>query len=234
MESAPQGGVVFPQVVAVNPDYPPVSGLDSSVLMLNANYVALRIIDARRAFTLLCKRTPHNHPCAEIVSLEDGRYVSYDFEDWRDLSEFRKAFEPANHDWVRTVRFDLVVPRIIRVLTYSRLPKQEVKLNRRNIYARDGSRCQYCGKRFSTTELSLDHVVPRSQGGDNTWDNIVCCCVTCNVRKGGRTPDEAGVRLMRRPVKPRRSPVIRLKLSNSKYHSWKQFLDHAYWDVELR
>ena len=202
--------------------------------MLNANYVALRVIDARRAFSLLCKQNGRNQPRAEIVSLEDGRYVSYDFDDWRELSDFRKEFEPAEHDWVRTVRFDIVVPRIVRVLTYSRLPKQEVKLNRRNIYARDGSRCQYCGKRFASSELSLDHVVPRSRGGENTWQNIVCCCVTCNVRKGGRTPEDAGLTLMRRPVKPRRSPVIRVKLSDSKYHSWRQFLDHAYWDVELK
>lgn len=202
--------------------------------MLNANYVALRVIDARRAFSLLCKQSGRNQPRAEIVSLEDGRYVSYDFDDWRELSDFRKEFEPAEHDWVRTVRFDIVVPRIVRVLTYSRLPKQEVKLNRRNIYARDASRCQYCGKRFASSELSLDHVVPRSRGGENTWQNIVCCCVKCNVRKGGRTPEDAGLTLMRPPVKPRRSPVIRIKLSDSKYHSWRQFLDHAYWDVELK
>ena len=202
--------------------------------MLNAHYVALRVINARRAFSLLFKRDPGNRPCAEIVSLEDGRYVSYDFDDWRELSEFRRAFAPAEHDWVRTVRFEIVVPRIIRVLTYSRLPRQEVKLNRRNIYARDASRCQYCGKRFSTSELSLDHVVPRSRGGEQTWQNIVCCCVKCNVRKGGRTPDEAGLKLVQRPVKPRRSPVINIKLSDSKYHSWRQFLDHAYWDVELK
>lgn len=202
--------------------------------MLNANYVALRVIDARRAFSLLCKQSGRNQPRAEIVSLEDGRYVSYDFDDWRELSDFRKEFEPAEHDWVRTVRFDIVVPRIVRVLTYSRLPKQEVKLNRRNIYARDASRCQYCGKRFASSELSLDHVVPRSRGGENTWQNIVCCCVKCNVRKGGRTPEDAGLTLMRPPVKPRRSPVIRVKLSDSKYHSWRQFLDHAYWDVELK
>ena len=202
--------------------------------MLNAHYVALRVINARRAFSLLFKRDPGNRPCAEIVSLEDGRYVSYDFDDWRELSEFRRTFAPAEHDWVRTVRFEIAVPRIIRVLTYSRLPRQEVKLNRRNIYARDASRCQYCGKRFSTSELSLDHVVPRSRGGEQTWENIVCCCVKCNVRKGGRTPDEAGLKLVQRPVKPRRSPVINIKLSDSKYHSWRQFLDHAYWDVELK
>jgi len=202
--------------------------------VLNANYVALRVISARRAFSLLFKHDSHDRPCAEVISLEDGRYVSYDFDDWRELSQFRREFEPAEHDWVRTVRFHIVVPRIVRVLTYSRLPKQDVKLNRRNIYARDGNRCQYCGKRFSTSELSLDHVVPRSCGGENSWQNIVCCCVKCNVRKGGRTPEDAGLTLIAKPRKPRRSPVINVKLSDAKYHSWKQFLDYAYWNVELK
>ncbi|MCB9849409.1 MAG: HNH endonuclease [Phycisphaerales bacterium] len=201
--------------------------------MLNAHYMALRVISARRAFSLLCKDDVDNNPVAEIVHVEDGKYVSYNFEDWAELSRFRREFEPAGHDWVRTVRFDIAVPRIIRVLTYNRIPKQQVKFNRRNIYARDRSLCQYCGKRFATADLSLDHVVPRSQGGDTTWENLVCCCLKCNVRKGGRTPEQANMKLISIPRKPARSPVISIKLSDARYHSWRQFLDHAYWDVEL-
>ncbi|HUU81941.1 MAG TPA: HNH endonuclease [Phycisphaerae bacterium] len=202
--------------------------------MLNAHYVALRVINARRAFSLLFKHDHRDRPLAEVVSVEDGQYTSYDFDDWRELSELRRQFEPFKHDWVRTVRFSIVVPRIIRVLSYRKLPRQEIKFNRRNIYARDQNRCQYCGHRFSTSELSLDHILPRSRGGPNTWDNVVACCVTCNVRKGGRTPDEAGLQLIHQPVKPRRSPVVNFSLSRSKYSSWQQFLDHAYWNVELK
>ncbi|MGE5754213.1 MAG: HNH endonuclease, partial [Planctomycetaceae bacterium] len=112
-------------------------------------------------------------------------------------------------------------------------PRQKVKFNRRNIFARDGNRCQYCGKKFPTNELSLDHVLPRSRGGQANWENIVCACLKCNVRKGGRTPWEAGLRLIREPVQPRTSPVISLKLSHGKYQSWRTFLDNAYWSVEL-
>lgn len=202
--------------------------------MLNAHYAALRIIGARRAFSLLCKRDDYDCPVCEVVNVEDGRYVSYTFEDWCELSDFRLEFEADQHDWVRTVHFQVAVPRIIRVLTYNRMPKQQVKLNRRNIYARDGNKCQYCGKRFSTQELSLDHVKPRSQGGINSWANVVCCCVRCNVKKGGRTPSQAGMKLIKEPVRPRRSPVINISLSRSKYSSWQQFLDHAYWNVELK
>jgi len=175
-----------------------------------------------------------DQPVAEVVSVEDGQYISYDFDDWTELSAYRREFEPNEHDWIRTVRFDLAVPRIIRVLTFAKLPRQDVKFNRRNLFARDRNICQYCGKRFSSSELSLDHVVPRSLGGQSTWTNIVCACVRCNVRKGGRTPEQASVKLIKTPIKPRRNPVVSVTLADRRYSSWKQFLDRAYWDVELK
>lgn len=190
--------------------------------------MAIRVVNVRRAFSLLFREL------AEVIHVENGKYLSYDFESWREISELHREFEPERYDWIRTVRFEIAVPRIIRLLLYDRLPVQTVTFNRRNLYARDGNRCQYCGRRFSSSELSLDHVVPRSRGGTNTWENIVCACLRCNVRKGGRTPEEAGMHLIRAPVRPRRSPVINLRLSHAKYHSWKQFLDHAYWTVELK
>lgn len=196
--------------------------------------MALRVISVRRAFSLLFKQDGQSRPIAEVVHIEDGRYVSYDFDDWAELSRFRREFQAADHDWVRTVRFEIMVPRIVRVLTFAKLPRQDVKFNRRNIYARDNNTCQYCGHRFPPTELSLDHVIPRSQGGSSTWGNIVCCCVKCNVRKGGRTPEQAHMHLVRKPAKPHRSPVLSVKLSDKRYASWKQFVDAAYWNVELK
>lgn len=207
---------------------PEVSALVSHVLVLNKHYAAVRVVSVKRAFTMLFKEL------AEIVSVEDSQWVSYDFDSWRQVSEYRSKHQRQQHDWIRCVRFELAVPRIVRLLIYDRLPRQPVKFNRRNIFARDSNRCQYCGKRFATSELSLDHVVPRSQGGEANWTNIVCCCVECNVRKGGRTPFEAGMKLILEPVKPKRSPVLALRLSSEKYASWKQFIDAAYWNVELR
>ncbi|MBI5722984.1 MAG: HNH endonuclease [Planctomycetes bacterium] len=204
------------------------SALDSHVLVLNKHYAAVRVVSARRAFCMLFK------DLAEIVAVEDEQFVSYDFESWREISEYRARYEREEHEWVRCVRFEIAVPRIIRLLIYDRLPRQAVKLNRRNIFARDRNTCQYCGRKSATSELSLDHVLPRSQGGQTSWENLVCCCVNCNVRKGGRTPREAHMRLISEPVKPKRSPVITLRLTSEKYASWKQFLDLAYWNVELR
>ena len=204
------------------------AGLDAKVLVLNRVYAAIRVVDARRAFTMLAKEI------AEVIAIEEGRYASYDFASWAEVAAFQKLYELEHHDWVHTPRLVIAVPKIIRLLGYDRFPREHVKLNRRNIYARDGSRCQYCGQRFSTKELTLDHIQPRVQGGDNSWTNLVCACVKCNARKGGRTPDEAGMKLIRRPVKPKRNPAITIRLGSPKYQSWKAFLDEAYWTVELR
>jgi len=206
---------------------PALDPLGASVLVLNRLYVAVHVINVRRAFALLFREL------AEVIHLEDGQYANYDFCSWREISEMRAEFKEPDEDWVRSVNFEIQVPRVIRLLSYERLPKQVIRFNRRNIFARDSNRCQYCGRRFATSELSLDHVMPRSRGGETSWTNIVCSCVKCNVRKGGRTPHEANMKLIRPPVKPKRSPLLTLKLGNPKYESWKSFLDHAYWSVDL-
>lgn len=197
--------------------------LHASVLALNRNFVAVHVVSVRRAFCLLCKEL------AEVIHVEDGRYQSFDFGGWRELSELRTALgeRDEHEDWIRAVHFEIQVPRVVRLLRYDRLPRNTVKFNRRNVFLRDGHRCQYCGKRCSTGRLSLDHVVPRSRGGADSWENIVCACLTCNVRKGGRTPLEAGMRLLRLPVKPARSPLLNRQLGLRKYSAWRSFLAAA-------
>lgn len=204
------------------------SVLDSKVLVLNRVYAAIRVVDARRAFTFLAKDV------AEVIAVEDGTYRNYDFSSWTDIAELQRSFEPDRHDWIRTTRITIAVPKIIRLFDYDRRPRRTVKLNRRNIYARDENRCQYCGRTFPTRELTLDHVRPRVQGGDNSWNNLVCACVKCNARKGGRTPRQAGMRLVREPLQPKRNPAITIRLGSGKYDSWKAFLDEAYWTIELQ
>ena len=202
--------------------------LDANVLVLNKLYLPIHIVKARRAFALLCRDV------AEVVSIEENRFETHDFDSWVELSALRDQFAADDHDYVRTVNLEIRVPKIVRLLVYDRLPARAVKFNRRNLYARDENRCQYCGKRFATSELTLDHVVPRSRGGRSTWDNLVCCCVACNARKGGRLPNETHMGLIRTPLKPRRSPIIRLTIRDEKYKSWRHFVDEAYWNVELR
>ncbi|MEM6458836.1 MAG: HNH endonuclease [Planctomycetota bacterium] len=208
------------------------SALHSHVLVLNKLWMAIRVVDAKRAFSMLVR------DMAEVIRVDDGSYTGHGFADWAELSAARSKHEAeaddAVYEYIRTVRMHLAVPKVIRLLGYDRLPRQEVKLNRRNIFSRDHNRCQYCGKSFPTSELSLDHVVPRSQGGGTSWENLVCCCVRCNSKKGGRTPEQANMPLIRPPVKPKRNPSLTLRVGHDKYASWRQFLDNAYWSVELK
>jgi 5-methylcytosine-specific restriction endonuclease McrA len=202
--------------------------LSLSVLVLNRSFVAVHITNVRRAITLLFRQL------AEVVHIEEGQFAAHSLDSWRELSALRAEFRGPEEDWVRAVGYDLQAPRVIRLVSCDRGPRQGLRFNRRNVFARDGNQCQYCGRGFPTSELSLDHVVPRSRGGVTSWENIVCACVACNVRKGGRTPQEARMNLVRHPVKPKRSPLLSVKLGNPKYESWKSFVDNAYWLVDLR
>jgi len=126
------------------------------------------------------------------------------------------------------------VPRVVLLIDFEGVPRHEVRFTRKNIFYRDRNRCQYCGHRFATRDLNLDHVVPLSRGGKSTWENVVCCCIPCNSRKGGRTPDEAHMRLIHSPARPRWHPLVRLSLTSGQYEAWRNFLDAVYWNTELK
>ncbi len=192
--------------------------LESPVLVLNRGFAALTLTDVRRCFTLFYK----GHVRAVLPD-----YSTVDWEEWRDI-----PVPPEDEDVVRTPTMLLKVPRVIQLLSCERPPRHDVKFSRHNIYVRDGNRCQYCGKRFSTSELSLDHIVPLSRGGGSSWENVVCACLPCNVRKGSRLPEEAGMALRRPPVKPKSTP-LGLLAPHRIHPTWKNFLDVAYWNVEL-
>jgi 5-methylcytosine-specific restriction endonuclease McrA len=109
--------------------------------------------------------------------------------------------------------------------------KKKVKFSRVNIYARDKYRCQYCGIKGRMKDFTFDHVIPRSQGGKTTWDNIVTCCPDCNCKKDSRTPKEAGMKLRKHPVQPEWLPAITIRVSQKSLPAaWK---DYLYWNVTL-
>ena len=194
--------------------------LASSVLVLNRFYSAIHVVQVRRAFALLFRDT------AEVIHIEDGQYVNYDFESWCAWSELSSCNGLCNGhaDWVRAVSFSIQIPRVIRLLYFEKTPRQSLRFNRRNLFARDGNCCQYCGQALPSNQLSMDHVVPRSRGGQTNWENIVCSCLKCNTRKGGRTPNEARMQLIRPPVRPKHNPLLTVKLDNPKYEMWRTFL----------
>ena len=107
--------------------------------------------------------------------------------------------EEHNGHMLHSARITMHAPSVIRLVEYIHIPYKSRSLSRKNILLRDHSTCQYCGRQFTPSELTLDHVFPRSRGGESTWDNLVACCKRCNHQKGSRTPEEARMHLIRRP-----------------------------------
>jgi 5-methylcytosine-specific restriction endonuclease McrA len=200
---------------------PAYSILNTKVLILNRSYLPIHVTSVRRAFVLLYQG---------IARAVNEQYQTFDFESWSDLSV------SAREESVGLVNRVIRVPRVILLVSYDRVPKRHVRFSRYNIYARDKSTCQYCGRHMARHELNLDHVIPRSQGGTSTWENIVCSCHECNRRKGGRTPQQARMTLARKPFKPQWTPFMQETFSFSRYKEWLPFLnavDVSYWNTEL-
>jgi 5-methylcytosine-specific restriction endonuclease McrA len=203
---------------------------NAAVLVLNRHYQPIHVTNAKRAFTLLY---------LGVARVVDQQFRTFDFESWAqlsdDLAETRRS--GAGHDVVRTVNRAILVPRVIILQLYDRIPRTKVRFSRYNIYLRDGNTCQYCGRELPRTDLNLDHVVPRAQGGRTTWENVVCCCIDCNLSKGARTPEQAGIRLLKTPMRPRWTPTFRTQAGKVRYREWLPFLgvaDASYWNVELK
>jgi len=133
--------------------------------------------------------------------------------------------EELNHAEVHSPSRALRVPSVIRLLAYRHIPQQSRALSRKNILLRDRNTCQFCGRIFSASELTLDHVVPRSRGGRSSWENLVACCYLCNNHKGDRTPEEAGLQLVRRP-RPFTLHTSRqlMRLLGNKDEKWRKYL----------
>ena len=187
--------------------------LDMPVLVLNRYFQPVQITTVKRAFVLLYGGAAH-------ALDEEGE--AYDFGLWRDLP-VRNDDDP-----LPIVGGVLRVPRVVHLHRYDRTPRVSVRLTRRNLMFRDAHQCQYCGKRPPLRELNIDHVLPRSRGGDDTWENLVTACRVCNLRKGWKTPEEANMHLARRPFRPKWTMTAQILLGSGwKFKEWEPFLKVA-------
>ena len=136
---------------------------------------------------------------------------------------------------INTVNWSVKMPSVVRLVKPIR-KRKAVKFSRHNLYARDKGRCQYCGQRVSRDRFTYDHVTPRAQGGKTTWENVVVSCITDNQYKGGRTPEQAGMKLLSTPVKPKYLPDTSpgLHFADGMPEGWRTWLrDASYWNGEL-
>jgi 5-methylcytosine-specific restriction endonuclease McrA len=188
------------------------------VLVLNRNWQAVNIVGVRRAFSLLCQ----DH--ARVINTRNGEFAPMDAGEW-----FQYSIETGphpDHMVVHTVRLKILVPKVLLLRTFDRLPITEIKFNRENVFIRDNFTCQYTGKRCKAADLTLDHVIPRERGGKTSWENIVTCRRDINSLKANQLPHEAGLKLIRKPVKPRWRPFSAVVTEAGMEREWRHFL-HA-------
>ncbi len=184
--------------------------LSAPVLVLNRYFAPVSVIPARRAMTLLY--------AGSAQAIDDQGEV-FDFPRWSRLP-VRDA-----DDRLPIVSGSLRVPRVLHLMRYDRMPNNVVRLTRRNLLLRDQYQCQYCQERPGVRGLNVDHVLPRSRGGQDTWENLVISCRECNLKKGRRTPEEASMRLIRRPHRPRWSMTAHILMSSrDPCTEWRPFL----------
>ena len=186
----------------------------SIVLVLNRNWQAINIRTPQDAF---CQMATHVATALDIEGEDNIRPVKWD--EWITL-----PVRPQDNA-VRTARGAIRVPTVIVAVNYARLPKKRPKLNALNIRERDRNRCQYTGRLLRPEEGSLDHVVPRSRGGRDTWENLVWSAKDVNTRKADRLPHEAGLRLLAVPRAPKELPVTVHLRNAHDVAEWKLFLN---------
>ena len=197
--------------------------MSMDVLVLNRNFYAIHITSWRRALSLVYL----DH--ARVV---DEEYKTYNFSDWQELSLMIEK-HPAG--FVHTPSLKIAIPEVIALRGYGRIPVSEIKFTRRNIYEHYNYRCCYCGHKFQTSDLNLEHIIPRSRGGQSSWNNVVTSCIACNIRKGDSLPEEAGMKLLKQPSKPKWRGASSLVFhSTFKIKaSWQKFVDNIYWNTEI-
>lgn len=189
--------------------------MNRKVLVLNKYWQALRVVTIAKAMKYLASEK------ARIIDTNDLQQYT-----WDDWSKMRPA---DGEDAIIGVSITCRVPTVIRLERYDKVPRYKISFNRKTIYRRDNYTCQYCGGRPGTEELSIDHVIPKSQGGQSTWENCVLACVKCNARKADKTLEKARMKLLKQPVRPSSNFFKGEVLCNT----WKQFFDASYWSVEL-
>lgn len=192
--------------------------LQRPTLVLNRSWQPVNVATVARALVMVWSDTAH--------VVDPTNYQLYDWEDWSALTpEDDQAFVQAVSQRIR-------VPEVVTLTDFNRLPSTTVAFSRRNIFKRDRMTCQYCGKHLKSDEATIDHVIPRSQGGQSTWENCVLACVRCNHNKADRTPRQARLQLLSTPRQPNWNPAY--SQYSIRYQSWSKFISDAYWNAELQ
>ncbi|KKN96902.1 hypothetical protein LCGC14_0165470 [marine sediment metagenome] len=188
-----------------------MTSLEEPALVLNRSWSLIGVTTAADAMCKLFKGTAHviHHESFEI----------FDFEAWAARPNDPGAVT------IKTPHLLIQVPEVIKECNYGEIPQHGLKFSRYHVFKRDHYCCQYCGRQVKREEIQLEHIVPKAQGGQTAWDNCVSACEPCNAEKADRTPAQAGMRLLKHPIKPDWSPGQVLRRFRNPKESWKQFVN---------
>lgn len=200
-----------------------MSVLNEPVLVLNRNWQPVTFMPVQTAIVNVMR---------DMASILDPvNYYLMPFEEWIEAHQpvLDDSGDPVESEkrWIKTSRLWIPAPEVIVLKQYGETPPRKITFNRSNLARRDDYLCQYCGKEIGVVKMTIDHVLPRSRGGENSWENCVASCGDCNSRKADKTPKEARMALRKEPVKPSWRPNQLLPKENVMRPSWKPFLEKA-------
>jgi 5-methylcytosine-specific restriction endonuclease McrA len=217
--------------------------ISSRVLVLNKNWEAIGIIPLQRTISLLYSEYEDGQPKANIIT--PPPQGSYELWNWSDWSKLRPK---QGENGIIAANKIFKIPEVILLTRYEKVPNKTLNFNRRSIWKRDQYRCQYCGTKPNQDECTLDHIVPRSRGGETSWTNCVLACYKCNSQKADREPQEAykpkdkekakswrgnsPMKLLKKPIKPEPS-LFKCEYKIKVLETWKHWVDKLYWEIPL-
>jgi hypothetical protein len=184
-------------------------------LVLNKLWCPINIIDYKKCMGLIYQ---------DAAFSLDNDFITYDFNSWMQYSMLPKVLDDG-YAFINTIKLKIALPDIIVLHKFDRLPYRDIKFSRESVFQRDKFTCQYCGKQFKKIKLEIEHIIPKCQGGKSSWDNVVTSCGVCNDKKGGRTPEQARMKLIAPPKEPAWfSPYTHLKNKPDVRPNWLKYL----------
>jgi 5-methylcytosine-specific restriction endonuclease McrA len=189
------------------------------VMVLNRSWIPVRVETVKMSLSRIF--------AGAAYFIDEDDYRVYDWEKWlASFSVSRYEEWPFSYGYVSAARINIRSPSVILLRDYNKIPRREIQLTKKNVLIRDRYRCQYTGKRISSKDATVDHIIPKSKGGKNSWTNVVACTKDVNVMKGDRTPEQAGIKLLQVPRKPVWDPVYSVVSTQRVRPGWKKFLPY--------
>ena len=204
------------------------SVLNYPVLVLNSSWSPINVTVVKEAIGLIFKESAYVVVHKDLIDKYSGdtiiasMYEAADYEKWIAISE---NMTDEQEEFINSGRFKHFRPHVIKLVNYNKVPNYHIRLSRRAVYDRDSGKCQYCGKNIEYRDFTVDHILPKSKGGQTIWSNIVTSCRKCNFYKDDKTIEQAGLALLKKPEKPGIGNFSSIYRKENEY--WSNFIKKA-------